>query len=103
VVAETQHMQFAGLNPVPISDDTLCAAAGLPPSPFIETLKPYRVLRHSAVSYELVLGPKGYGAAFLADRYRRAQEDPIYRQGLDTVRSDAALSRLSAIMQQRRA
>lgn len=159
MIAETQHIQFAGLDPVPIglviaepiSDDTLCAAAGLPPSPFIETLKPYRVLRHSALSYELVLGPEGYGAellvalrwlarvaaagilasliceqaiafvtstleaekpewkyeeltehgaAFLADRYRRALEDPIYQRGLDAVRSDATLSRLSATMQQ---
>jgi hypothetical protein len=152
VIAETQHIQFAGLDPVPISDDTLCAAAGLPPSPFIETLKPYRVLRHSALSYELVLGPEGYGAellvalrwlarvaaagilasliceqaiafvtstleaekpewkyeeltehgaAFLADRYRRALEDPIYQRGLDAVRSDATLSRLSDTMQQK--
>lgn len=160
MATEIRHVQFAGLDPVPIglviaepiSDATLCAAAGLPPSPFVETLKPYRVLRHSAVSYELVLGPQGYGAellaalrwlgnvaaagilasltcehanafvtstleadkpewkyeeltensaAFLTDRYRRAHQDPIYQQGLASVRDDAALSQLSAIMQRK--
>jgi len=69
-----RHVQFAGLDPVPIglsitepiADEVVCAAAGLPPSPFIAILKPYRVLRHSTQSYELVLGPEGYGAELLA-------------------------------------
>lgn len=160
MAAEIQNIQFAGLDPVSIglemaevaSDDALCAVAGLPPSPFIATLKPYRVLRHSATSYELVLGPEGYGAellsalrwlgrvaaagilasltceaahafvtstleddkpewkyeeltehgaALLADRYRRAREDPIYRQGLDSMRNDGELSRLGDVMRQK--
>ncbi len=71
---EIQNVQFAGLDPTPIglaiaelsSDDALCTAAGLPPSPFLTTLKPYRVVRHSATSYELVLGPEQYGAELLA-------------------------------------
>lgn len=71
--AETRYVQFAGLDPVPIrlavaepiSDEVLCRAAGIPPSPFIDTLRPYRVQQHSAVSYELVLGPEGYGAELL--------------------------------------
>ncbi|ETW94637.1 MAG: hypothetical protein ETSY1_33975 [Candidatus Entotheonella factor] len=74
MTAERRPIQFAGLDPVPIglavaeplSDDAVCAAAGLPPSPFIDALKPYQVLRHSAESYELVLGPEGYGAELLA-------------------------------------
>ncbi|WP_089935523.1 hypothetical protein [Candidatus Entotheonella palauensis] len=74
MAAEQRLIRFAGLDPVPIglamaepiSDDALCTAAGLPASPFIETLKPYRVLRHAAESYELVLGPEGYGAELLA-------------------------------------
>jgi hypothetical protein len=160
VDAIRQHAQFAGLDPIPIglmitepiSDEALCAAAGLPPSPFIAILQPYRVLRHSAQSYELVLGPEGYGAElltalrwlgsvaaagilasltcedtsifvtstletdkpewkyeeitehssdFLSDRYRRATEDPIYQQGLETVRGDAALLQLMAVMHQK--
>lgn len=160
MTAEKQHIHFAGLDPVPIglaivepiSDNALCAAAGLPPSPFIETLKPYRVLRHSVESYELVLGPEGYGAEllaalrwlghvaaagilvsltcqdanafvtltlevdkpewqyeeltqhsgeFLTDRYRRAQEDVVYRHGLEAMRDDVTLSQLGAEMQRR--
>lgn len=124
----------------------------MPPSPFIDTLKPYRVQRHSAASYELVQGPEGYGAelltalrwlasvaaagiltslacedviafvtatlevdkpewkyekltepgaAFVADRYRRAKEDPVYQQGLKSRRGDADLSELGTVMQQR--
>ena len=72
--AMKQNARFAGLDPVPIgltitepiTDEEICAAAGLPPSPFIATLKPYRLRRHSAQSYELVLGPEGYGAELLA-------------------------------------
>jgi hypothetical protein len=162
VDANKRNVQFAGLDPVPIgltitepiADEVLCAAAGLPPSPFINTLKPYRVLRRSAEAYELVLGPERYGAEllaalrwlgsvaaagilaslpcedacefvtstleidkpewkyeeltehstdFLMDRYRRAQEDPVYQQGLQTVRGDVALSQLGAAMRQKRA
>lgn len=158
--AETRRVEFAGLDPVPISlaiaipisDDDLCTAAGIPPSPFINTLKPYRVQQHSATSYELVLGPERYGAellaalrwlarvtaagiltrlacddviafvtstlevdklewkyeeltehgaAFVADRYRRAQEDPVYQQGLQSRWGDTDLSELAVIMQQR--
>jgi hypothetical protein len=155
-----QSARFAGLDPVPIgltitaaiTDEEICAAAGLPPSPFIAALKPYRLRRHSAQSYELVLGPEGYGAEllaalrwlgsvaaagilasltcedacifvtstletdkpewkyeeitehstdFLLDRYRRASEDSIYRQGLEAVRDDVALLQLVASMQQK--
>jgi hypothetical protein len=74
VSAGVRNIQLTGLDPAPIglvlvepmSDEALFAAAGMPPSRFVETLKPYRVLRHSAVSYELVLGPEGYGAELLA-------------------------------------
>ncbi len=158
--AETRYVQFAGLDPVPIrlavvepiSDESLCIAAGIPPSPFINTLKPYRVHQHSAMVYELRLGPEGYGAelltalrwlasvaaagiltslacedviafvtstlevdkpdwkyeeltehgaAFLTDRYRRAVEDPVYQQGLESSRGDTVLSELGMIIQQR--
>lgn len=157
MAAEIRNIRFAGLDPVPIgltiahpiSDDALCAAAGLPPSTFIEALQPYRVVRHSDESYELVQGPEGFGAellaalrwlasvaaagilvsltcedantfvtstlevdkpewkyeeltehseVFLTDRYRRAHEDPVYRQGLETVRGDTDLSQLGAAM-----
>ncbi len=160
MTSQIRNIRFVGLDPIPIglaiveplSDEALCRAAGLPPSPFIETLKPYQVQRLSAESYELVLGPEGYGAEllaalrwlgrvaaagilapitcervnafvtstlevdkpewqyeeltqhsamFLADRYRRAQEDAIYQQGLEVLRSDAALSQLGAEMRQR--
>jgi hypothetical protein len=160
MATKIRNIQFAGLDPIPIciaiaepvSDDALCAAAGLPPSIFIETLKPYRLLRHTVTSYELVLGPEGYGAelldalrwlarvavagilaslscedssafvastleidkpewryeeltehstAFLTDRYRRADEDPLYQQGLQALRGDAVLSQLGNTMRQR--
>ena len=160
MTAEPRTIHFAGLDPTPIglrlaeplADEAVCAAAGLPPSPFIATLKPYRVQRHTEDAYELVVGPEGYGAellaalrwlgsvaaagvlasltceeatayvtsalerdkpewqyeeltehgaAFLADRYRRAADDPVYQQGLEALREDAALSQLGAVMRQR--
>ena len=159
VTADQRTIQFAGLDPAPISlrlpepdsDEAICAAAGLPPSPFIAMLQPYRVQRHTENAYELVLGPEGYGvellaalrwlgsvaaagllasltceetsayvtstlehdkpewkyeeltehgAAFLADRYRRAADDPVYQQGLEALREDEALSQLGAAMRQ---
>jgi hypothetical protein len=139
---ETRLVHFAGLDPVPIGltmateadDDTIIAAAGLPSSVFMETVRPYRLQPSAPDEYALVLGPQGFGAVllealqwlahvtaagivgtvtpaqvaafvdhyleqqrpdwrfeevtehaetFIRDRYQRALDDAVYRQGLE--------------------
>lgn len=139
---ETRLVQFVGLDPVPIrltianevDDDAVFAAAGLPSSVFIQTVRPYRLHQPAPDRYALVLGPQGFGAVllealqwlahvtaagivgalapaqiaafvehyleqqrpdwrfeevaehadtFIRERYQRAVDDAMYRQGLE--------------------
>jgi hypothetical protein len=69
----TTHIFFSGLDPVPIrvtstagvSEENLWSAAGLPPSHFIQTMRPYQLRQTAADAYELVIGPEGYGQELL--------------------------------------
>jgi hypothetical protein len=73
MVAETHLVVFSGLDPVPIrltvgadvSQAAIFAAACLPSSRFMQTVRPFRLRQHAAASYELVLGPEGFGAVLL--------------------------------------
>ena len=64
-----QRALFVGLDPVPIpitiAAEAILAAAGLPSTVFIRTVRPYRVQQAAADTYDLVLGPEGFGAALL--------------------------------------
>ena len=69
----TTYVFFSGLDPVPIrvaitagvSEDVLWSAAGLPPSHFIQTVRPYQLRQTAADAYELLMGPEGYGEELL--------------------------------------
>ena len=73
MASETRVVQFAGLDPVPIrialaeeaDDDAIFAAAGMPSSIFMQTVRPYRLHQPDANTYELVMGPEGFGAVLL--------------------------------------
>jgi hypothetical protein len=68
-----QGVRFAGLDPVPIrlaipneaSEETIFAAACMPSSLFIRTVRPYRLHQPTADTYELIIGPEGFGAVLL--------------------------------------
>lgn len=69
----TKRVWFSGLDPVPIpitlesvtSEAAIFAAACMPSSLFIQTVQPYRVHQHTTDTYELVIGPEGFGAVLL--------------------------------------
>jgi hypothetical protein len=68
-----RRVWFSGLDPVPIrlliaeetSQTAVFSAACLPDSLFMRTVQPYRLHQPTAESYELVLGPEGFGAVLL--------------------------------------
>jgi hypothetical protein len=70
---EKNRVLFAGLDPVPIpltvpkdaTDEAIFAAACMPSSSFIQTIRPYRLCRSAADTYQLVIGPEGFGAVLL--------------------------------------
>ena len=70
---ETYSGLFLGLDPAPIrieltedrSHDAIYAAAGLPPSPFIQMVQPYQLHQPDTETFELSLGPQGFGAELL--------------------------------------
>jgi hypothetical protein len=47
------------------SETAVFSAACLPDSLFIRTVRPYRLRQPTAESYELVIGPEGFGAVLL--------------------------------------
>jgi hypothetical protein len=73
MAADMRWVWFSGLDPVPIrvmiaeevSETAIFAAACLPDSLFMRTVRPYRLQQHTAESYELVIGPPGFGAVLL--------------------------------------
>jgi hypothetical protein len=74
MAADMRQVWLSGLDPVPIrvlitgevSETAMFAAACLPDSLFMRTVRPYRWQQHTAESYELVIGPSGFGAVLLA-------------------------------------
>jgi hypothetical protein len=73
MAAKMRQVWFSGLDPVPIrvlitedaSETAVFSAACLPDSLFIRTVRPYRLHQPTAESYELVIGPEGFGAVLL--------------------------------------
>ncbi len=73
MASNTQQIWLAGIDPVPLrltvaadaSLETVLAAAGMPPSSFVQTIRPYRLQQRGTDTYELVIGPEGYGAVLL--------------------------------------
>jgi hypothetical protein len=68
-----RQVWFSGLDPVPIrvmiaedaSETAVFSAVCLPDSLFIRTVRPYCLRQPTAESYELVIGPEGFGAVLL--------------------------------------
>jgi hypothetical protein len=73
MAAKMRWMWFSGLDPVPIrvmiaedaAETAIFSAACLPDSLFIRTVRPYRLRQLTVESYELVIGPEGFGAVLL--------------------------------------
>lgn len=73
MTSEAKRVWFAGLDPVPIPvcitpdapEDAILAAACLPCSVFIQTMRPYRLHQPTVDTVELVIGPEGFGAVLL--------------------------------------
>jgi hypothetical protein len=73
MTSTTKRMLFSGLDPVPVaitiaedaSAEDIFAAAGMPSSVFLQTVRPYRVRQPTSDTYTLVIGPEGYGAVLL--------------------------------------
>jgi hypothetical protein len=73
MAARMRRVWFSGLDPVPIrvliaedaAETAVFSAACLPDSLFIRTVRPYRLHQPTAESYELVVGPEGFGAVLL--------------------------------------
>lgn len=73
MASHLKDLLFSGLDPGPVritvdvaaAPEAVCAAAGLPPSTFIELLRPYELKSHADDVVELVLGPSGFGAELL--------------------------------------
>jgi hypothetical protein len=68
-----RQVWFTGLDPVPIrvmiaedaAETAVFSAVCLPDSLFIRTVRPYRLRQPTTESYELVIGPEGFGAVLL--------------------------------------
>jgi hypothetical protein len=73
MATDMRQVWVSGLDPVPIrvmiaeevSETAMFAAACLPASLFMRTVRPYRLQQHTAEAYELVIGPSGFGAVLL--------------------------------------
>ena len=73
MATKMRQVWFSGLDPVPIrvliaedaAETAVFSAACLPDSLFIRTVRPYRLHKPTAESYELVIGPEGFGAVLL--------------------------------------
>jgi hypothetical protein len=73
MAARMRRVWFSGLDPVPIrvmiaedaAETAVFSAACLPACLFIRTVRPYRLRQPTAESYELVIGPEGFGAVLL--------------------------------------
>lgn len=73
MASKTRFVHVVGLDPAPIrvaidegaDDDAILLAMGLPSSVFIRTVQPYRLQPLAADSYELVIGPEGFGGVLL--------------------------------------
>jgi hypothetical protein len=73
MTSTTRRVTFIGLDPVPValvipeevSQEALFTAACIPNSLFLRTVQPYRLRQLTPDTYELVLGPEGFGAVLL--------------------------------------
>jgi hypothetical protein len=73
MTATTRRVTFIGLDPVPVdlllpaevSEAAILTAAGIPDSLFLRTVRPYRLQQPAPDTYELVIGPEGFGAVLL--------------------------------------
>ena len=71
--SQTKRVLFCGLDPVPVpmliadgaSEEEMCAAACMPSSVFIQTVRPYRLRALAADRVELIVGPEGFGGVLL--------------------------------------
>jgi hypothetical protein len=53
------------LLPDAVSEADIFTAAGVPDSVFLRTVRPYRLRQLAPDTYELVIGPEGFGAVLL--------------------------------------
>jgi hypothetical protein len=73
MTAMTRRITFIGLDPVPVgllipaegSEAAIFTAACIPDSLFLHTVRPYRLQHVAPDTYELAIGPEGFGAVLL--------------------------------------
>jgi hypothetical protein len=73
MTATTRRITFIGLDPAPVdlllpaavSEADIFTAAGIPDSLFLRTVRPYRLRQPAPDTYELVIGPEGFGGVLL--------------------------------------
>ena len=72
-MSQTKRILFCGLDPVPVpmviadgaSEEEMFAAACMPSSVFMQTVRPYRLRPLAADRVELIVGPEGFGGVLL--------------------------------------